>query len=239
MPMSLQVASNRLSSLAMSKESTNPMRRLRSFVRREGRVTKRQQRAIDELWDNYVISPSSREALMSHFSDGLDTLEIGFGMGASLAEMAAQSPSRTFLGIEVHRPGVAALLADLEERGCDNVRIICGDAVDVIETLLPDNVLSRVLIFFPDPWHKKKHNKRRIVQIPFMEKLLSKLRHNGIVHLATDWVPYAEHMAEVMSTFDSLKRLDAKADPRPVTKFERRGVRLGHEVRDLVYQKHN
>lgn len=220
----------------MSKESTIPMRRLRSFVRREGRVTKRQQRAIDELWDRYVISPTTSDELMSHFPNGLDTLEIGFGMGASLAEMAIGSPSRSFLGIEVHRPGVAALLADLEERGCENVRIICGDAVDVIEALLPDASLSRVLIFFPDPWHKKKHHKRRIVQLPLMEKILKKVQQNGIIHLATDWVPYAEHMQDVMLQFDYIEKLSLGADPRPETKFERRGVRLGHTVTDLVYR---
>lgn len=221
----------------MIKDPTNTIRRLRSFVRREGRVTKRQQRAIEALWDNYVIAPTSAADLLRHFSGVLDTLEIGFGMGASLAEMAAASPSRTFLGVEVHRPGVAALLADLEERNCQNVRIICDDAVEVLSTLIPRGSLSRVLIFFPDPWPKKKHHKRRLVQVPFMQQILQCVRQGGIVHLATDWVPYAEHMLGVMAQFDHIEKLSSDADPRPETKFERRGVRLGHVVTDLIYRK--
>jgi tRNA (guanine-N7-)-methyltransferase len=212
-------------------------RRLKSYVLREGRVTKRQQRALDELWDKYVINPSSSAAFSACFERGLHTLEIGFGMGASLRELAQQQPDKQFLGVEVHRPGVASLLADLEEYHINNVKIICHDAVEVLEQLVPDNSLQRVLIFFPDPWHKKKHHKRRLVQISLVERIYNKLQAGGVLHLATDWVPYAEHMEAVMSQLDGFKRLADDADPRPETKFEHRGLRLGHVVNDLIFEK--
>ena len=212
-------------------------RRLRSFVLREGRVTKRQQRALAELWDQYVIAPTSMSEFNTHFPRGLHTLEIGFGMGASLAEMAKASPSCQFLGIEVHKPGVASLLADLDEMGCTNVKVICDDAIDVITHLIPDASLERVLIFFPDPWPKKKHHKRRLVQLALVERLSQKLKESGVLHLATDWDHYAEHMQAVMTQAARFKPIDATLDPRPQTKFERRGVRLGHSIHDLVYQR--
>lgn len=210
-------------------------RKIRSFVRREGRMTARQQRAIDTLWKRYVLEFNPGLKLDTIFSTDAITLEIGFGMGASLAEMAQQQPVMNFLGVEVHRPGVASLIADLDEQGNDNVRIICADVVEVLTQVIPDSSLDRVLILFPDPWPKQRHHKRRLVQVEFVEQLKQKLKPGGLLHLATDWQNYAEHMLEVLSKIKGLERVSAEKDPRPMTKFERRGLRLGHVVSDLIY----
>ncbi len=213
-----------------------PHRQIRSFVRREGRVTTRQQQAIDRLWDDNVIDLGKAPSFEALFRDQSVTLEIGFGMGASLAEMASQQPEQQFLGVEVHRAGVGALLADIESLQLGNIKIICEDALLVLKQFIPDHALKRVLLFFPDPWHKKRHNKRRIVQPPFIELIQTKLKPNGIFHLATDWLPYAEYMQAVLEGFNQFKLLPSSTDPRPQTKFERRGIEKGHVVTDLVYQ---
>jgi tRNA (guanine-N7-)-methyltransferase len=210
--------------------------RIRSFVRRAGRVTARQRRALENLWGDYVFELTDTLTLSDIFPTGPVTLEIGFGMGASLAEMAEQQPEMNFLGVEVHRPGVGSLLADIEERGLSNIRIICADIIDVLQRVITESSLDRILIFFPDPWHKKRHHKRRLVQPDFIRQLILLLKPNGILHMATDWENYAEHMQEVMQQFSDFKQLSSEADPRPETKFERRGLRLGHKVTDLVYK---
>lgn len=210
-------------------------RKIRSFVRREGRVTARQQRAMETLWARYVIDLHPKLVLTDIFTEGPTTLEIGFGMGASLVEMAKQYPDINFLGVEVHRPGVASLIADLDEQGSDNVRVICDDVVEVLHQAIPDASLERILILFPDPWPKKRHHKRRLVQVEFIENLVQKLKPGGILHLATDWMHYTEHMIEVISKISTLEQVPNEMDPRPMTKFEKRGIRLGHEVTDLVY----
>lgn len=228
-----------------SKHNTDPqLRRIRSFVRREGRLTPGQQRALDTLWPRYGLDfdagtdwldPANRSAPL--------TLEIGFGNGDSLAQMAAADPDGRYIGIEVHRPGVGHLLKTLEAEGSDNVRVYCHDAVEVLEQKIPDATLDRVLLFFPDPWHKTKHHKRRLVQPGFAALIARKLRPGGHFHMATDWAPYASHMLHVMQASPDFRNTSPAGDfverpaYRPVTKFERRGQRLGHAVSDLVFER--
>ena len=227
-----------------NKHSTDrAARRIRSFVRREGRLTPGQQKALDELWPAYGLTADQPLDTLATFGRSAPlTLEIGFGNGESLAEMAGNAPDQDFIGIEVHRPGVGHLLKLIQERQLSNIRVVCDDAVDVLTNCFHDQSLDRVLLFFPDPWHKKKHHKRRILQPPFVELLARKIRPGGRLHMATDWLPYAEHMRDVMEANAQFRnsagacRFSPKPDYRPVTKFERRGQRLGHEVRDLVYQ---
>ena len=219
-------------------------REIRSFVRREGRITRSQQRALDELWPRYGLEASQHLDLDRLFGRrAARTLEIGFGNGASLAAMAEQEPDTDFIGIEVHRPGVGHLLLELERRGLENVRIICDDAVQVLKHCLPDATLDRVLLFFPDPWPKKRHHKRRIVQPAFIELLARKLKTGGTLHMATDWEDYAEHMLAVMEKAQGFRNcagqghFSPRPSYRPVTKFERRGQRLGHGVWDLLFER--
>jgi tRNA (guanine-N7-)-methyltransferase len=219
-------------------------RRIRSFVRRQGRLTPGQQKALDTLWPKYGLSIEHPLKPVEIFGRSAPlTLEIGFGNGASLAEMAANQPDSDFIGIEVHRPGVGHLLRKLEAGGLDNVRVFCHDAVEILEHSIADGCLHRVLLFFPDPWPKKKHHKRRIVQPAFVELVARKLTAGGQFHMATDWHPYAEHMLQVMATSRDFincsesGRYSSRPDYRPVTKFEERGQRLGHAVWDLVYTR--
>lgn len=221
-----------------------PLRRIRSFVRREGRLTRGQQRALEELWPRFGLGTDQPIDFTRCFGRAAPvTLEIGFGNGASLAEMAANAPECDFLGIEVHRPGVGHLLQEVERRGLSNVRVMCADAVEVLERQIADASLDRVLLFFPDPWHKKRHHKRRILQPAFIELLARRLRPGGRFHMATDWEDYARHMLAEMDQAPGFHntagpgRYAGKPDYRPETKFERRGLRLGHGVRDLVYDR--
>jgi tRNA (guanine-N7-)-methyltransferase len=227
------------------KHNTDPpVRRIRSFVRREGRLTPGQQKALQAGWPRYGLDATQMLDYRAVFGrDAPVTLEIGFGNGASLAHMAANEPASDFIGIEVHRPGVGRLLRELAARDLHNVRVICADAVEVLEGAVPDASLERVLLFFPDPWPKKKHHKRRIVQPAFIALLARKLKPGGLLHMATDWLPYAEHMLELMEASDDFVncagpgQYSRRPDYRPVTKFEHRGERLGHAVRDLVYRR--
>ncbi|MDN8541669.1 tRNA (guanosine(46)-N7)-methyltransferase TrmB [Erwinia sp. BC051422] len=226
-------------------ENGRPMRRIRSFVRRQGRLTKGQQHALDHFWPvkgvEYQPEPVDLESLFGR--EAPVVLEIGFGMGASLVAMAAANPQQNFLGIEVHSPGVGACLSAADEAGVENLRVMCHDAVDVLEKMIPDNSLRMVQLFFPDPWHKARHNKRRIVQVPFAELVMRKLKLGGVFHMATDWEAYAEHMLEVMSSIAGYKNQSAtndyvpRPDSRPLTKFEQRGQRLGHGVWDLMFER--
>ncbi|MCL2896647.1 tRNA (guanosine(46)-N7)-methyltransferase TrmB [Brenneria tiliae] len=226
-------------------ENGRPLRRIRSFVRRQGRLTNGQQQALDNYWPvmgvEYQSEPLDMAALFGR--DAPLVLEIGFGMGASLVTMARQHPEQNFLGIEVHLPGVGACLSSAQEAGIDNLRVMCHDAVEVLETMIPDDALSMVQLFFPDPWHKARHNKRRIVQTPFVELVLGKLKIGGVFHMATDWEPYAQHMLEVMSAVAAYRNLSdnndyvARPESRPLTKFEVRGQRLGHGVWDLMFER--
>ncbi|MDY4350060.1 tRNA (guanosine(46)-N7)-methyltransferase TrmB [Pectobacterium brasiliense] len=226
-------------------ENGRPMRRIRSFVRRQGRLTNGQQLALDNYWPvmgvEYQTELVDFNALFGR--DAPVVLEIGFGMGASLVTMAAQHPEQNFLGIEVHLPGVGACLAAAQEAGISNLRVMCHDAVEVLMNMIPDGSLSMVQLFFPDPWHKARHNKRRIVQVPFVQLVRSKLKVDGVFHMATDWEPYAQHMLEVMTSVTEYRNLSnnneyvERPESRPLTKFEARGQRLGHGVWDLMFER--
>lgn len=225
-----------------------PPRRVRSFVLRAGRMTTAQQRGLDEGWPRWgVACPAPGEAPLDldalFHGAGPRVLEIGFGMGQSLLEMAAAEPATQFLGVEVHRPGVGKLLAGVAALGLDNIRVLCHDAVEVLERAIEPAALQRVNIYFPDPWHKKRHHKRRLIQPAFVDLVATRLAPDGLLHLATDWEPYAEHMLEVLSGCPALVNCAAdggfvaRPAERPQTKFERRGERLGHGVRDLLYRR--
>jgi tRNA (guanine-N7-)-methyltransferase len=219
-------------------------RRIRSFVRREGRLTPGQQKALRTLWPDYGLAVEGEIKPAQLFGRSAPvTLEIGFGNGASLAEMAANEPDSDFIGIEVHRPGVGHLLRKLEQRELGNVRVFCHDAVEILEQNFADACLHRALLFFPDPWPKKKHHKRRIVQPAFVALVARKLKTGGHFHMATDWQPYAEHMLTVMAASQDFincsvnGRYSDRPGYRPVTKFEKRGQRLGHTVWDLIFRR--
>ena len=222
---------------------TENKRPIRSYVIRSGRLTDAQRTAIESHWDKYVVEFTGEaldlDALFAR--PAKLTVEIGFGMGDSLLEMAKNDPQQNFIGIEVHQPGVGKLLNGIVENDITNLKLICHDAREVLECGLPDSCIDRLLLFFPDPWHKKRHNKRRLVQPEFIELLLRKLSGAAELHFATDWQAYAEHMMEVLSANPRLENvLGAQnywPDPeRPVTKFEKRGQRLGHGVWDLRFQ---
>jgi tRNA (guanine-N7-)-methyltransferase len=220
-------------------------RPVRSFVLRGGRLTEGQKRALGELMPRFGVPPGEGpvdlQALFAN--DHPIIMEIGFGNGEATWQMAAASPDENFIGVEVHAPGVGHLLLRLEEHGLQNVRIACEDAVEFMRDRLHENVLSGIRIYFPDPWPKKRHHKRRIIQPGFVGLMAKKLRAGGILHLATDWEPYAEFMFDVMRNSPEFENLapDGGASPkpawRPSTKYEKRGERLGHRVFDLVYRR--
>lgn len=227
-------------------EEGRPLRQVRSFVLRQGRLTKGQAMAIEQLWPVLGIEYDQDCTLdfnQVYQNDAPVTLEIGFGMGASLVTMAETNPENNYLGIEVHQPGVGACLSSAQESDISNLRVMCHDAVEVLENMIADSSLHMVQLFFPDPWHKARHNKRRIVQAPFAELVRSKLNIGGIFHMATDWQEYAEHMLAVMSDLPDYENISTthdyvpRPDSRPVTKFEARGQRLGHGVWDLMFKR--
>ena len=226
--------------------TADPGRRsIRSFVLRQGRFTEAQQRAFEALWPRYGLdytgAPRDFDAAFGRSAPRV--LEIGFGNGEALRFAAAQDPARDLIGIEVHAPGVGRLLNALAEDGAGNVRIYHHDAVEVLEREIADASLDEIRIYFPDPWHKKRHHKRRLVQPAFAELLVRKLATNGRLHLATDWRDYAEQMWDVLDATPGLRN---RAGPRghvprpawrPQTHFETRGQRLGHGVWDLLYDR--
>lgn len=223
-----------------------PQRRpIRSYVLRAGRMTEAQARAFEQGWDRWGVAyqnaPRDLDELFGRRAPRV--LEIGFGMGQSLLAMAASSPDTDFIGIEVHTPGVGKLFHDMAETGVSNIRVYHHDAVEVIRDCIADDSLDGVQIFFPDPWHKKKHHKRRLVQPGFLRKLENKLRSGGVLHLATDWQSYAEQMMAVVSANEHFANnfgdgsYAPRPESRPQTRFERRGQRLGHGVWDLIFTR--
>ncbi len=218
-------------------------RSIRSFVRRTGRLTASQQRALDELWPTYGIevdaAPIDITALFGR--DAPRVLEIGFGNGDSLATQAAEHPERDFLGIEVHEPGVGHCLIRIRELGISNLRLICHDAVEVLDRQIPAASVDRINLYFPDPWPKKRHHKRRIVQPAFLAACARVLKPGGTLHIATDWANYAEHIDEVLAACDLFscreRREHDGSTPldRPPTKFEQRGLRHGHRIVDWIF----
>ena len=220
-------------------------RSIRSFVTRAGRITDAQQRALAQLWPKYGIefAPEPLEQLALYGRDAPRTLEIGFGNGENLAALAQAHPERDFLGIEVHRPGVGRLLRALESQQLTNVRLICHDAVEVLARQIAPQWLHEILIFFPDPWPKKRHHKRRLLQQAFVEQLAERLVAGGVLRIATDWEPYALEMLATLAAVAALQNLAAdgtfvaRPAERQPTRFERRGARLGHQVWDLAFRR--
>jgi tRNA (guanine-N7-)-methyltransferase len=218
--------------------------RIRSFIRRQGRLTPGQEVALDQHWPQYGLEPELDYDFSQVFGRQAPLIvEIGFGNGDSLAKMAAANPDHDYIGIEVHKPGVGHLLILLNEQGLTNVRVYCHDAIEILEQKIPDHSLAGLHLFFPDPWHKKKHHKRRIVRPSFVDLLNKKLQVGGYFHAATDWQHYAESMLEVLTASEGLKNTSLtqdyceRPDYRPLTKFEQRGLRLGHGVWDLIFRK--
>lgn len=219
---------------------------VRSYVIRSGRITEGQLNALENYASEYRLSlfdgaPATWAEVFQR--DAPRVLEIGFGMGDSLLAMAINEPDKDFIGIEVHLPGVGRLICNAAARKVRNLKIYLADAVDVLDDCISVQSLSRVQIYFPDPWPKKKHRKRRLIQAPLVEKICDRLMVNGVLHLTTDWQPYAEQMLAVLETVPGLQNMATEGEYshrpayRPETKFERRGIKLGHGVWDLIYQR--
>jgi tRNA (guanine-N7-)-methyltransferase len=228
----------------MPTAELNFLPQIRSFIRRQGRITLAQEQALEKYSNKYCLDPIvdydfkqvfGREAPLS--------IEIGFGNGDSLAHIAALNPDKDYIGIEVHRPGVGHLILKLEQNGINNVRIYCHDAIEIFEQRIIDSSLDAVHLFFPDPWPKKKHHKRRIVRSSFVEIIIKKLNSNGYFHAATDWEHYAETMLELLLANSGLVNTSTvgefcdRPDYRTLTMFEKRGMQLGHGVWDLIFRK--
>ena len=224
-------------------KSDIPRRSVRSFVVRAGRATAGQERALAELWPLYGVEFTNEVLDLDRLfgREAPRMIEIGFGAGEALLAFAQSHPQIDCLGIEVHPPGVGHLLLGAHQAGLKNLRIICHDAVDVLQHQLPPSCLSLAHIFFADPWPKKRHHKRRLIQTPFIESLARVMQPQGLLRLATDWEPYAQHMRLVMDASSAFTSLGAESgfvarpDVRPLTRFERRGQRLGHQVWDLFF----
>ena len=221
------------------------LRKIQSFVKRSGRLSKGQSLGLNELWADYGIDVDKTllnfEEVFGNQSEV--TLEVGFGNGDSLLEMAIQEPGQNFLGIEVYEAGVGRLVNEASKKSVSNLRVIKEDAVEVLENNIPDGSISNFQLFFPDPWHKKRHHKRRIVQKSFLDLLSRKLINDGMVHVATDWEEYAEHIMETLESHSHFKNragdhmYSERPQYRPLTKFENRGQKLGHGVWDIIFTK--
>ncbi len=222
---------------------TSPQRPIRSYVLRQGRISNAQQRARDELLPIFAIAYSTNlldfEAVFG--CNAPTILEIGFGMGETTAQIAALHPGRNFLAIDVHTPGVGSLLKQINEQHLNNVRIIQHDAVEIVRDMIPAAGLHGIHVFFPDPWPKKRHHKRRLLQVDFVSELATRLEPRGYLHIATDWQEYAEHILQVLSAEPLLENTAESYSVRPAyrprTKFEERGLKLGHDVWDLVFRR--
>jgi tRNA (guanine-N7-)-methyltransferase len=226
------------------ESSSNLHRRIRSFVLRQGRLTKGQERALESAWPQFGLEYQARPLVLNEVfgrQTSKKILEIGFGMGDATAKIAQTLPECDFLAVEVHTPGVGSLLKLMQEGDIHNIRIIQHDAVEVLQHMLPDQSLDGVHIFFPDPWHKKRHHKRRLIQAGFIKLLCSKLKVGAYIHVATDWQEYAEWVLDVLKAEPQLQNVAPdyaeKPSYRPLTKFENRGIKLGHGVWDLVFHR--
>lgn len=225
-------------------KNKNRSQPIKSYVIRASRITDAQKLAIEKYWKLYVIEFTRTPIDLSRTfkNQGPLIVEIGFGMGDSLLEMAKNQPDKNFIGVEIHRPGVGKLLHGIASEKLENLKIFCHDANEVLNFSIEKNIISKLLIFFPDPWHKKKHNKRRLIQTAFIDSILPTLTEGGCIHLATDWHPYADHMMDVLESTKGTsntmgpRKFYSHAD-RPRTKFEKRGEKLGHSIYDLVFKK--
>ena len=228
-----------------TESSPNRHREIKSFVLRQGRLTAAQQNALQNHWQEYGIDFSEQlldfQSLFENNNEII--LEIGFGNGESLLQQATNQPQYNFIGIEVHGPGVGHLIHEAHTKGIHNIRVIRHDAVEVLEKQIADTSIKQLQLFFPDPWHKKRHHKRRIIKPAFIELVNKKLKPGGCFHMATDWQHYAEQMLEEMDNAESFRNISGKGNfsktqgARCETKFERRGISLGHGVWDLIYEK--
>ena len=219
---------------------------IRSYVIRSGRITPPQEKALSEQWPFYGLDLLKGPAALNgtfHQPDAELILEVGFGMGDSLLEMASQHPQQNFIGIEVHPPGVGRLVNEASKQGVQKLSVFCADATDVLRDCIPDNSLTRLQLFFPDPWHKTRHHKRRILKPEFVDLIAARLKPQGVFHMATDWLPYAEVALEVLEAHSELENcadrntFSVRPDYRPETKFEKRGQKLGHGIQDLLFKK--
>ncbi len=224
----------------MSSPDTSPKRRsIRSFVVRAGRMTKAQEKGLTEYWDHFGLNPGQAPDIV----DAPSVLEIGFGVGDTLIEQVKQHPGIHFIGIEVHPPGVGHVLNELGKQELSNCRVYQNCAKDILENTIPKASIDKIQIFFPDPWHKSKHHKRRLIQTDMVELMAKAIKLDGFCHLATDWAPYAKHMKGVFEQSSEWKKISLSdmMDILPVgreeTRFERRGLALGHSITDLVYQR--
>jgi tRNA (guanine-N7-)-methyltransferase len=218
--------------------------RIRSFILRQGRTTVGQKRAIATLWETYCLSPNQTFEAKTVFNNSAPVImEIGFGKGDSLAKMAAKNPEKNFIGIDVHKPGVGHLMHLLATQKLTNVRIFHHDAIEILEKCIHDHALAGIQLFFPDPWHKRRHHKRRIVSPYFMDLITQKLASGGKFHVATDWKHYANEILNTLNAHTEFINQDSKngyckcPENRPITKFEQRGLRLGHGIWDLIFSK--
>ncbi len=229
----------------MTESQPSIHRPIRSYVLRQGRMTEAQQRAFEELWPRFGLEPGPDPIDFREIFDQQHpvTLEIGFGNGEALSQMARAQPDQNFLGVEVHSPGVGHLMIKLAEQESVNARILRTDAMELLRRHLPPSSLSRVLLYFPDPWHKRKHHKRRIVQTEFADLVQRVLIPGGVLHMATDWEDYARQMMTVLSAHPGFinqagaGQFSERPESRPLTKFEQRGARLGHGVWDLLFER--
>ncbi|MEY8765766.1 MULTISPECIES: tRNA (guanosine(46)-N7)-methyltransferase TrmB [Francisella] len=228
----------------MSDNSKENLRQIKSYVQRAGRVTKKQQQALDDYTSKYMVEYDQNKSLdfSEIFKNSNDVvLEIGFGMGGSLVQMALENPKKNYLGIEVHKAGVGNILYEIEHQNISNLLVMSHDAVEILENMISDDSLSGMQIYFPDPWHKKKHNKRRLVNQSNVDLFAKKLKTGGVFHYASDWLPYAEEVLELLENDDKYKNLYDGFAPRPewrpLTKFEKRGQNLDHPISDILFEK--
>ncbi|APC91138.1 MULTISPECIES: tRNA (guanosine(46)-N7)-methyltransferase TrmB [Francisella] len=228
----------------MCNKSTENLRQIKSYVQRAGRVTKKQQQALDNYAANYLIEYAKDNKLdfAEIFANTNDVvLEIGFGMGGSLVEMALANPAKNYLGIEVHKAGVGNILYEIKNQNIPNLLVMSHDAIEILENMIKDQSLSNIQVYFPDPWHKKKHNKRRLVNQTNIELFAKKLKSGGVFHYASDWLPYAEEVLELFENDSKYRNLYNGFAPRPewrpLTKFEKRGQNLEHPISDILFEK--
>ncbi|QLE78910.1 tRNA (guanosine(46)-N7)-methyltransferase TrmB [Francisella sp. Scap27] len=227
----------------MSENEQENLRQIKSFVQRAGRVTKKQQQALDNYADKHAIKYSEKKLNFDELFGNTNPviLEIGFGMGGSLVQMALENPDKNYFGIEVHQAGVGNILYEIEHQDINNLKIMSYDAVEILTKMIDDGTLSGVQIYFPDPWHKKKHNKRRLVNQDNLDLFAKKLKKGGVLHYASDWLPYAEDVLDLLEKDKNYQNLHNGYAPRPewrpLTKFEKRGQNLDHTISDILFEK--
>tara|TARA_R110002049_G_scaffold252264_1_gene427111 strand:+ start:245656 stop:246348 length:693 start_codon:yes stop_codon:yes gene_type:complete len=229
----------------LKQQQNSPLRTNRSFVIREGRFTSAQKKAFEELWPKYGIPSEDNEKIIPEdwfAHDQPVILDIGFGSGDSLISLAQQRPDYNFIGVEVYRPGIGAVLQKIAQLELENIRVINADVMQLFKTKFESDLFSGVMVWFPDPWPKTRHHKRRLVQGEFLQQLARVMQPESILHLASDWQPYVKFMVNQLAQVENFRPADSSVNPlelvRPATRFEQRGLRIGHEVTDLIYQLH-